>query len=106
MLHSTSIKRQKKLPGRSREADIGLFRCAGLPSVHDEEGNQLGDEGNDPGDGIGKIQALGRVEFGNLENGINPDNAQSADTEDGDQHGDEGRADAPKRAGGHVHQAA
>ena len=73
-------------------------RRFGLPSIHDEEGDQLGDEGDDPGDGIGKIQALGRVKLGNPEDGINPENTKSAYTEDGGQHGDEGHAKTPQRA--------
>ena len=43
--------------------------------------------------------------LGNLENGVDPDDAQAAHAENGDHHGNEGRADAPKRAGGHVHHA-
>ena len=45
-----------------------------------QEDHQLEQEGDGPGDGVGDVQALGRVESGDLENGEDPYKADTAYT--------------------------
>ena len=72
--------------------------------VNQEEGNHLEQEGNNPGDRIRNVQTLRRMELGNLENHIDPANPDAADTQNGNDHGDEGLAKAPQCTGGNIHQ--
>ena len=84
----------------------GEFLLSFQFSVHKEERRHLEQEGNCPGDRIRDIQALGGVESGDLENGVDPADADAADTKHGQHHGNEGFAKAAQCAGGHIHQTA
>ena len=82
----------------------GEFLCFFQFSEYQEEGSHLEQEGNGPGDRIGNIQTLRGMELRNLENGVDPADADAADTEHGQHHGNEGFAKAAQCAGGHIHQ--
>lgn len=72
---------------------------------HEEDG-ELRQEGDDPGDGVGEVEALQRVEAGLSEDGEDPEDPEHADAQHADDHGQERRADAPDGPGGYVHDAA
>ena len=74
--------------------------------VYQEEGEHLAQEGNEPGDGVGYVQTLRCMELRDLENGVDPANADAADTQDGNDHRNEGFSKTPKGAGGNIHQTA
>ena len=73
-------------------------------SVHHKERGHLEQEGNCPGNRVGDIQALRGMELGDLENGVDPANPDTADTQNGDHHGDKGFAQTPEGTGGHIHE--
>ena len=63
-------------------------------------------EGDSPGDGVRDVQTLGRVELRQLENGHDPADADAADADHREDHGNEGFSQAPQGAGGHIHHTA
>lgn len=62
---------------------------------HNYKGDHLDDKGQHPGQGVGDVQALLGVVGGDTEDGVNPQNADTADAKHRNDHGQEGRAHAP-----------
>ena len=56
-------------------------------TINNKECSKLAEESYTPGNGIGNIEALGCVECGDLEYGINPEDSKAADSENRDNHG-------------------
>ena len=82
---------------------VGTYQSKGF-FAYDQEENNVYRAGHDPGDGIGNIQIFrGAV---HLEDGEDPDKADTAHAQHRDDHGHQGGSHAPQGAGGHIHQAA
>ena len=83
-----------------------LLNWTSVLPVYLKERKHLNQERNRPGEDIGNIQTLGCVELLHLENRHDPADTDTADTQHGDDHGRNGCAHTPERAGGYIHQAA
>ena len=75
-----------------------LFQIFCVAAVDEAEQDHLPQEGDRPADWVGNIQALGRMELLQPEEGHDPTNADAADTEHRDQHGRQGHTHAPQAA--------
>ena len=67
-----------------------LQQGGGLSSpfaVNGEENGKLDKKSDRPRDRVGKIQALRSMVGGNLKNGVDPEDAKTADAQHGDDHG-------------------
>ena len=78
----------------------------GVFAVDSKERCQLNQESNTPGNGIGEVQTLGRMELGHLEDRGDPANTNTTDAKHGDDHRGYGSAHTSQSAGGDIHQAA
>lgn len=84
-----------------------LFRILTLQPAHGPyEAENVDQECDDPGNGVGEVYGLHRVVLGNLEDGGNPHQPQKARSHQGNDHGHNGVSDAPQAAHHDVHHAA
>ena len=74
-----------------------------MSAINHPECQHLEQEGDSPGDGVRDVQALGGMELRHLENSHDPADADTADTDHGQDHRNEGLAQAPQGTGGHIH---
>lgn len=98
------------IPPYKKRALRGSFLCENILfrsfSVYQKESDHLDQESHCPGNAVGIIQALGRMESGDLKDSADPADTDAAYPQNGDDHGGNRSTHTPKGTGGNIHQTA